>query len=134
MIRTKLARLAKLETVSRGANECGPVAVVVHPFPKEDVERWALDILESLPMPAGVWVLEGQHRRVVLPPTFPTAMAYGGPEEGAWLDAGNTFPHYVILGDGRGGLLVERFESAEHERQRGIEIRAELSQPSGGVC
>lgn len=121
-------RLEKLEA-DRGARGGGlPVAVVQSPFPAGDPQEWALSILEEVGGCAGVWVVEGSERSVLLPPTDAhgeQSMPNDGEAERLWLDAGRTYPHILICGDGKGGMLVERFESEDHERQRVREMEAE---------
>lgn len=118
-------RLEKLEAERRAKGGALPVAVVQSPFPADDPQGWALSILELVGGCAGVWVVEGAERKVLLPPTDASndsAMRNDGDAERLWLDAATTYPHIVICGDGKGGMLVERFNSEAHERQRSREL------------
>lgn len=119
-------RLEKLEAAMPGRGPCGPVAVLEHPFPDGDAMAWACSILESLEEPAATWVLQGPERKVLLAPTRPGAMPDGGEAERVWLAASSAYPHYLIVGDGVGGLLVERFDSEAHYAARVRELAETL--------
>lgn len=122
------SRLARLEAAQRDPASGLTVAVVEHPFPSGDKETWAIGILDRLGQLAAVWVLDGAAYRVLLPPTDAHSMLYDSAAERMWLKAGKTYPHYLICGDGIGGMIAERLESEIHEHQRLRELAVELGE------
>lgn len=109
-------RLEQLEASSKARPAALTVAVVESPFPTGDSEQWALDIVERLDCAA--WVLEGPAFKVVLPPCDALTIPDGGEQERVWLEACRTYPHFVICGDGEGGILTCHFESEQDEREQ----------------
>ena len=129
---TRLAtRLARLES-ERASRPSGlPVALVESPFPQNDPQIWALDILANIGGAAGVWVREADAFQVLLPPTNPFDDRPGGEmpsnseAERLWMGACNSYPHYLICGDGNGEMLIELFTSEDQERERIREMQKE---------
>lgn len=124
MSKAFVSRVARLE--ARSCLVEGNIAVVRAPLPQGDLDAWAHALICNLGWAdrhTAIWVTDGPLEVQV---SIKAVDEVRGDDEMAWLRAGCSYPHVVIvIGEGRHWAV--RYESEAEEHRLIADLRKELA-------